>query len=76
MKAYIIVRGGNFQELEEKVEELAIEGYDPVGGVSHLANYYVQVVFLKKISVMFAPKDAIGKPDSGNPLDNPPLFLR
>ena len=45
MKSYVVVRGGNIEDLQEKVEELLVEGYRPTGGVSILANCYVQVVY-------------------------------
>lgn len=45
MKAYQIVRGGSIQDLEEKVEELVVDGFRPTGGVSILASSYVQAVF-------------------------------
>jgi len=59
MKAYIIVRGGSVQDLQEKVEELVVEGYVPTGGVSILASSYVQAVFLKSVVQYFEKASAI-----------------
>ena len=53
MKAYIIVRGGTFEDLQEKVEELVTEGYTPVGSPNIMMSSYVQAVYLKGIADMF-----------------------
>lgn len=53
MKAYIIVRGGTFEDLQEKVEELITEGYTPVGSPGIMMSAYVQAVYLKGIADMF-----------------------
>ncbi len=49
MKIYIIVQGGNLAELQEKVEELCVEGYDPVGGVTQVVSQMVQAVYKPRI---------------------------
>lgn len=54
MKAYVIVRGGTFEDLQEKVEELITEGYTPVGSPSIMLSSYVQAVYNKRISDLFA----------------------
>lgn len=53
MKAYIIVQGGNIAELEEKVGELAVEGYVPTGGVSQIVSRVVQAVYHPRICDLF-----------------------
>lgn len=53
MRAYIIVEGGTFNELAEKVEELVVEGYVPVGGVSLLVSRFAQVVFHEGVAGLF-----------------------
>ncbi len=49
MKIYIIVQGGNLAELQEKVEELCVEGYEPVGGVTQVVSQMVQAVYKPRI---------------------------
>lgn len=54
MKAYIIVRAGTFEDLQEKVEELITEGYTPVGSPSIMMSSYIQAVYQKGIADMFS----------------------
>lgn len=53
MKAYMVVRAGSFEELQEKVEELVTEGYTPVGSPGIMMSSYVQAVYQKGIADMF-----------------------
>jgi len=74
MKAYIIVQGGNLADLQDRVEELAVEGYDPVGGVSLIASRVVQAVYKPKVinlfkghiepMASFAPHPVVGTADA------------
>ncbi len=45
MKAYIIVRGMNLDDLTERVDELVVEGYIPVGGPANIGRYVIQAVY-------------------------------
>ncbi len=45
VRLYIIVKGHNLADLEEKVEEQAVEGYEPTGSVSLLAMNFCQPMF-------------------------------
>ena len=45
MKAYIIVKGTNLEEVQEKAEELAVEGYLPTGGPSQIMSSIVQAMY-------------------------------
>ena len=53
MKAYLIVRAGSFDDLQQMVEEFVVEGYTPVGSPGIMMSSYVQAIYLKGIAEMF-----------------------
>ena len=64
MKAYIIVRGMNLDDLTERVDELVVEGYIPVGGPANIGRYVIQAVYHPAVcQVLF-------RLDGNDPLDN------
>ncbi len=71
MRAYIIVQGANIADLGDKVEELVVEGYKPVGGVSLVASRVVQAVYKAGIVALFKDSPSEDMP----PLTSPPDTL-
>ncbi len=64
MKAYIIVRGMNLDDLQERVEEFIVEGYLPTGGVSQIMRYIVQAMYHPGVCKIIGrldltPRDAV-----------------
>ncbi|KKL90959.1 hypothetical protein LCGC14_1899460 [marine sediment metagenome] len=55
MKPYIIVIGRSFEELEENVNLLLVEGYLPTGGPIQLGGYFTQAVYLPNVCAVFRP---------------------
>ena len=45
MKAYIIVKGMNLDDLQERVEEFIVEGYIPTGGPTVVMRYIAQAMY-------------------------------
>ena len=50
MKAYIIVKGMNLDDVQERVEEFIVEGYIPTGGPTVVMRYIAQAMYHPGVS--------------------------
>ena len=66
MKPYIIVRGMNLDDLEEKVEEFIVEGYIPTGGLASIGRHVTQAVYHLGVSKVMGRLDLTPPPAPSN----------